>query len=951
MKRWFIGLLAVAFAAVTATSAFAQGGGASSTGTIQGRVTDAQGAVLPGVTVTATSPAALGAQTTVTSETGNYRFPALPPGVYTVTYELGGFNTVRREGIQLSLGFTANLNIELALATLQETVTVTGESPVIDTSATRVQQNFKTEQLMSIPNGRDMWSLLAVTPSVQMTRIDVGGNRAGTQTGYSAYGFTGQVRVLIEGINTTEGTGGAGFYFDYSSIDEAFMGTTGNSAEMPNPGVQSQFITKSGGNQFSGEYYLDWYNNSLQASNIPDAVIARGIRKGSNEIDRYYDTAINVGGPIIKDKLWWFATYRQQFNAVAQPNFRGSLEGLTSDTKLWNPIGKLTYQVNQNNKIIGYYQWGQKLMPNRLPFGTYTYTDAAQTNKQDSGSWVYKAEWNSTLSDKLYFETRYGEFGYYFPLSANGSQGYFWRDSGLEVLEGTHQQWQLDRQRKQVTGAATYFVDTAMGTHTFKFGGEQLWEKGWEGYTERWGGNRDLIYSNGVSNQVAFGFPTATKVNSLDARDELLSRAGLNVTGAFLTDSFSVGNLTVNAGVRWDRYNSYLPEQEQLAGVNGPSVVQAQTFAKENLITWNSFAPRLGLVYDFSGSGRSVLKANYGLFWHNPGVTLAADANPNQASKTETYAWNDLNGDRRFQMGEQGNRVASALSGSVQLDRNLKQPYTHEVGVFFEQQITEGWGTRIGYVYKTEDDLYGAWQPLRAANAFTVPFNFVDIGVDGVRGSGDDRNLTLFGLPTAQAGNFPVDTVVSNIPDRNSRYSTVEWSFTKRYSNKWSAQGGFAYTQQNDFPAGVTQSSNQHPNLPGAQDRSFWSFKLTGSYDAPLGVRVSPVLRHQAGLNYARTIAIPSNAGASLGLTIPALTFYADNAGDNRRDNIWVFDVRLDRTFNITDRIRVRGFLDFFNITNSSAAEDLTVSTGANYQRPSAILGPFTTRLGMRLLW
>ena len=951
MKRWFIGLLAVAFAAVTATSAFAQGGGASSTGTIQGRVADAQGAVLPGVTVTATSPAALGAQTTVTSETGNYRFPALPPGVYTVSYELAGFNTVRREGIQLSLGFTANVNIELALASLQETVTVTGESPVIDTSATRVQQNFKTEQLMSIPNGRDMWALLAVTPSVQMTRIDVGGNRAGTQTGYSAYGFTGQVRVLIEGINTTEGTGGAGFYFDYSSIDEAFMGTTGNSAEMPNPGVQSQFITKSGGNQFSGEYYLDWYNNALQGSNIPDDVIARGIRKGSNEIDRYYDTAVNVGGPIIKDKLWWFGTYRQQFNAVAQPNFRGALEGLTSDTKLWNPIGKLTYKVNQNNKIIGYYQWGQKLMPNRLPFGTYTYTDAAQTNKQNSGSWVYKAEWNSTLSDKLYFETRYGEFGYYFPLSANGSQGFFWRDSGLEVLEGTHQQWQLDRQRKQFTGAATYFVDTAMGTHTFKFGGEQLWEQGWEGYAERFGGNRDLVYSNGVSNQVSFAFPTATKVNALDARDQLLSRAGLGVTGAFLTDTFSVGNLTVNAGVRWDRYNSYLPEQEQLGGVNGPASVQAQTFARDNLVTWNSFAPRLGLVYDFSGSGRSVLKANYGLFWHNPGVTLAADANPNQSSKTETYAWNDLNGDRRFQMGEQGARLASALAGAVSLDRGLKQPYTHEVGVFFEQQVTEGWGTRLGYVYKTEDDLYGAWQPGRAASAFTVPFNFVDIGVDGRSGTGDDRNLTLFGLPTSQAANFPVNTVVSNIPDRQSRYSTVEWSFNKRYSNKWSAQGGFAYTRQDDFPAGVTQSSNQHPNLPGAQDRSFWSFKLTGSYDAPLGVRVSPVLRHQAGLNYARTIAIPSNAGASLGLTIPGLTFYADNAGDNRRDNIWVFDVRLDRTFNITDRIRIRGFLDFFNITNSAAAEDLTVSTGANFQRPSAILGPFTTRLGMRLLW
>src|SRR5688500_2581 len=233
-------------------SAFAQGGGASSTGTIQGRVTDAQGAVLPGVTVTATSPSALGAQTAVTSETGNYRFPAIPPGEYELTFELAGFNTLKRSGIQITLGFTANVNVELALATLQETVTVTGESPLIDTSATRIQQNFRVEQLQSIPNARDMWALLAVTPAVQMSRIDVGGNRAGTQTGYRAYGLDGQVRVLIEGINTTEGTGGAGFYFDYSSLEEVFLGTSAQSAEMPNPGVQSQFIAKSGGNQFAG---------------------------------------------------------------------------------------------------------------------------------------------------------------------------------------------------------------------------------------------------------------------------------------------------------------------------------------------------------------------------------------------------------------------------------------------------------------------------------------------------------------------------------------------------------------------------------------------------------------------------------------------------------------------------------------------------------------------------
>src|SRR5688500_1817470 len=308
MKRCFFGLLIAATMVAAAVPAYAQGGGASSTGTIQGRVADAQGAVLPGVTVTATSPSALGAQTTVTSETGNYRFPAVPPGVYELTFELAGFNTLKREGISISLGFVANVNVELALATLQETVTVSGQSPVIDTTSTRVQQNFKMEQLQSIPNGRDMWALLAVTPAVMMNRVDVGGNRAGTQQGYAAYGQTGQVRVLIEGINTTEGTGGAGFYFDYASLEEAFLGTSGQSAEMPNPGVQSQFIARSGSNTFQGEYHADWYNNSLQGSNLPAEYLAptafngtngsNAIREGANEVDRYYDHDINAGGPI-----------------------------------------------------------------------------------------------------------------------------------------------------------------------------------------------------------------------------------------------------------------------------------------------------------------------------------------------------------------------------------------------------------------------------------------------------------------------------------------------------------------------------------------------------------------------------------------------------------------------------------------------------------------------------
>ena len=264
MKRG-VHIVAVVLACLFASSyAFAQGGGASTTGSINGKVADSSGAVLPGVTVTASSPSLMGVQTAVSDTSGNYRFPALPPGSYTVTFDLPGFNTLKRENIQIAMGFTATVNVELAVASLQETVTVTGDSPVIDTSNTRVQQNFKLEALQEIPNARDMWSLLAVTPAVQMSRIDVGGNRAGTQTGYTAYGYSGQNRVLVEGINTTEGTSGAGFYFDYGSFEEVFLGTIGQGAEMPTPGVQSQFLGKSGGNRFQGEIYKDYERNSWQ---------------------------------------------------------------------------------------------------------------------------------------------------------------------------------------------------------------------------------------------------------------------------------------------------------------------------------------------------------------------------------------------------------------------------------------------------------------------------------------------------------------------------------------------------------------------------------------------------------------------------------------------------------------------------------------------------------------
>ena len=219
------------------------------------------------------------------------------------------------------------------------------------------------------------------------------------------------------------------------------------------------------------------------------------------------------------------------------------------------------------------------------------------------------------------------------------------------------------------------------------------------------------------------------------------------------------------------------------------------------------------------------------------------------------------------------------------------------------------------------------------------------IAVIGTRGF---RDVYLLGR-TDRRVNY--DITYRKPPALLERYDTFEVSMNRRYSNGWSASVGGSYTWMDDFPATVANSWPRNPNLPGQLKRTTWNFKATGSYDAPYGIRISPVLRHQSGVNFGREISVPGSAATAFGLVLPASTIYADDTRDNRGDNIWVFDVRAEKTVNLGPRFRTRLFLDFFNITNSHASETITRTTGANFRRPANILAPFTTRLGFRLLW
>jgi carboxypeptidase family protein len=954
--RMWVAVVAASATLTTSSQARAQGGGASTTGSITGKVADHTGAVLPGVTVTASSLSLMGLQTTVTDATGIYRFPALPPGTYTIAFDLSGFNKLQRQNIQIAMGFTATVNVELELATMQETVTVTGDSPVIDTTATRVQQNFKLEALQEIPNARDMWSLLAVTPAVQMSRIDVGGNRAGTQTGYTAYGYSGQNRVLVEGINTTEGTSGAGFYFDYGSFEEVFLGTIGQGAEMPTPGVQSQFLGKSGGNRFQGEIYQDFENNSFQAGNITSDALDRGIREHSNEIVKYRDFNVNVGGPIRKDRIWWYFSHRDQFTSVQQPNFLGPLAGQNFDTHLWNPSAKVTYQINQSNKVVGYYQWGQKVQPNRTPSSSYSYTDVASTFTQNSGSWVYKGEWNGTISNALYAEARYGVFGYYFPLIANSDT------TQPEIINNALSQYfnadekeQTDRHRGQVTGAITYFKTALGGTHSIKIGAEYLDEAQYQGYLQVASGNiRETIATNGRPTTVAMYAPTATAVGGIlsGPQGDLLSEADVTTADLFFTDQYTLGRATFNLGARYDRYSGWTPDQQQLAHTFPSGVaIDAATIPKQTYFTWNKVVPRLGLSYDLTGNGKTVVKVNYGRYAFNPGPGIAASANPNQAVKSITYTWTDTKvcpacvpNDGKYQPGEEGAQTASALNGNIRIDPNLFQPMSTQTTVYLERELSEGLGARVGYVYYTVNDQIATMQGLRPASAYTAPFTVADPATGNA--------LTFYGIPNSALGSFPTTQIVMNTP-QDGVYKTVEASVSKRQSRGFSAGGGFGYTWSHDFPLSYPNT----PNGPFDYDYTTANFKANAQWALPWGgVMLSAVYRFQLGSNYARTLSVSAPAScactfsAARGGSLSNTTVYATQYNAYRQDGISVLDLRGEKTLTFS-QVKLRLFVDGFNLLNQYAAETISVTTGTNFQRPTAILGPRTARVGFRFIW
>src|SRR5581483_545068 len=362
-------LLCVLVAAAFALPAEAQ----ITQGRLTGVVQDTQASVLPGVTVTVTSPALIGAQSTTTQSDGRYLFPALPTGTYRLTFELSGFQRLTRENVQVVLGQTISLDVQLPIASLSESVTVTGESPVIDVTTTKVGTDLKGDALVAVPNSTDVWGALSEAPGIRMSGFDVGGSHKSQQSGYEVFGITNQARVVSDGVDHTEGVGGTGFYEDYYANEEVSVSGLGSDVEMNSGGASIATTIKSGGNQFKGLEHLSYEPGKFVGTNAAASDIgSRGYTCPSNsggvpQCDNpnllFWEAHTDLGGPIAHDKAWFYAAYN---HFKIDKAVSGISESVATDLGIFdNYTGKATWKPSQNNTFIGYFQQGRKQKPKR----------------------------------------------------------------------------------------------------------------------------------------------------------------------------------------------------------------------------------------------------------------------------------------------------------------------------------------------------------------------------------------------------------------------------------------------------------------------------------------------------------------------------------------------------------------------------------------------------------
>ena len=832
-----------------------------------------------------------------------------------------------------------------------DVITVTAAAPIVDVQNATVGTNFAGAMLRDIPNQRDVFALLSQTPGIAVPRPDVGGNTAGTQSSYRAYGLSGQTITTVDGVNINSGADDVGAYIDYGALAEANVAAAGNSAEVPVAGAAVTTVIKSGSNTPHGEFYADYKPGSHKPFD------------GAENYARYRDINGQLGGPFVKDRLWYFTSFRDQFTELTtamsdRPLEEGGTRGQSFTTQTTEYTIKLNHQLSGGSALTFMTQLGRKYQPYRggSGFGAYQYL-VESTALQDTWSHIGKVDYMRVIGDRATLDSSINVYGNNFPLTAHTDKTPIIDDvtfarRGAYNTPGLSQ----DQRRHYNANLALYAdrQDIKIGYMYQRYAPRftAYGAPGPAGTT----GHFYIATTNGLPTSFWTDNGPAWSVNILENH------------ALFVQDKFQItSRLTLNYGLRFDQYHNSYPEQR--FGLNGnqpcvddnqcdvgPFAARTVTPARD-VVTFNTVVPRVALIYDLFGNSKTALKASWGRFATNPAASIAALVNPIGVT-TRKYAWDAsyLTADPTVA----ATRITPAyvatrqpIFGGAQLtpttvDPDLHDSSTDEYTFGAEQEIAGDVRAHVTAVRKRQKDTFGRYDRLRTSSAFT-PVQAIDPGRDAIVFSGDDRTITVW---ETSAPPDTTDYYLTNKPIGDT-YSTVEFGITKRMSGHWQLTSGVDWTKRN-----VSSEFSEDPNTVLWNSKNTrttgWTFKAAGSYVFNHGVLVSLSYNAMKGEPYGRLLTLTdrhlrlADPSRTTSLVQGNMTIMAEKIGTYYLPAISLMNLRAQKEFVIKDTQRLHLMLNIFNLADAETVTDVVETTGPFFRQPSTHISGTVVRFGAR---
>jgi hypothetical protein len=959
---------------------------------IGGIVKDVSGAVLPGVNVEASSDVLIEKSRSVATDgAGQYKIVDLRPGVYVVTFSLAGFQTIKRQNVELPTDFTATINAEMKVGALEESVTVSAVSPVVDVQSASHMQVLNREAMDEIPTGRTIQGLGQLIVGVSLSLPDTAGARGMQQTYMSTHGQSAANNtVMVDGmmVNGLMSDGAVQSYFNDAMNQEVAYQTSGIGAETSAGGVRLNMIPKEGGNRFSGSFSAAYRPGQWQGDNLSDRIKAGhpdfvppvlGLTAG-NATDRIRDFTGAEGGPILKNRLWFFVSGRHYSvnNFIAQTFTKDGRQGV-DDQFIKSIMGRITWQISPRNKFSAYNDEIDKYRGHDMQ--ALFEPETAATVWNSPAYHTNQAKWTSTVTNKLMIDAGFSSNLEYYTneyregiAKLRNTAEWFANASRSELDLGGRKtaatvQLAHNPARYNIQAAATYVT----GSHNLKVG----FQRTWGGFTHSYDANADLTQQY-RSNSTGIPY---TVPNSVVIRNTPLTDFGERLNydlGIFAQDAWTMRRLTLNAGIRWEALNAQVLEGNSPAG----RFVGARHFdAIENLPNWRDWAPRFSAVYDLRGDAKTALKFSLNRYNQQRTTGIADSYNALVSATSSSLAWTDLNRDDIAQ-GARGcvYLTAGCEINFTQLSSNFGNAALNRYGNFPRTWNLES-AIELQHELMPRLSVSGSWFHGTFHNltsTYHTEWTYADYTPVQIFNPMTGTPITVYNR-SAAANSRPADILDSFDPERQRIYNSYSFEFNARPGGRARIFGGLSI--ERELNVNCTQPDN--PNSQRFCDERHLedgfaipfrkNLRLAGSIPLKYGITVSGSLQSNRGVAIGSTTAgsasyavgattrypancpAPCPAGAVVigpALTVTTLTVPLVPYLVNVADRINQLDLKASKNFRF-GRATVSPSLELFNLTNPDQIVSY-VSTSyatASYLRPNSIVQGRILGLSVQTRW